>query len=103
VRLIDNVLKMKHLECVCVQVERAHLHSLSLVRSCIQKAVGLLRDPDAVASRSMQRMHILLTLLAAGQKQTGGECFTSECVCRALRGFMEQQSHLYSVFLHIFD
>ncbi|XP_072229611.1 E3 ubiquitin-protein ligase rnf213-beta isoform X2 [Leuresthes tenuis] len=52
-------------------VERAHLHSLSLVRSCIQKAVGLLRDPDAVASRSMQRMHILLTLLAAGQKQTG--------------------------------
>ncbi|KAM4524138.1 E3 ubiquitin-protein ligase rnf213-beta isoform 2-T2 [Odontesthes bonariensis] len=52
-------------------VERAHLHSLSLVRSCIQKAVGLLRDPSGMAPRSMQRMHVLLTLLAAGQKQTG--------------------------------
>ncbi|XP_030610400.1 E3 ubiquitin-protein ligase rnf213-beta [Archocentrus centrarchus] len=50
---------------------RAHLHSLSLVRSCIQKAVGLLRDPDGVASRSMERMHILLSLLGTDQKRTG--------------------------------
>uniref|UniRef100_A0A3B5AGX5 RING-type E3 ubiquitin transferase n=1 Tax=Stegastes partitus TaxID=144197 RepID=A0A3B5AGX5_9TELE len=49
--------------CVCVQTDRAHLSSLSLVRSCIQKAVGLLRDPDDVTPRSMQRMQILLTLL----------------------------------------
>ncbi|KAM9837888.1 LOW QUALITY PROTEIN: E3 ubiquitin-protein ligase rnf213-beta [Aulostomus maculatus] len=46
---------------------RPHLHPLALVTSCIQKAVSLLRDPDGVASRSMQRMHILLTLLRTGQ------------------------------------
>ncbi|XP_051795751.1 E3 ubiquitin-protein ligase rnf213-beta [Acanthochromis polyacanthus] len=51
-------------------VDRAQLHSLSLVRSCIQKAVGLLRDPDDVTSRSMQRMHILLNLLGTGPKHT---------------------------------
>ncbi|XP_051273053.1 E3 ubiquitin-protein ligase rnf213-beta isoform X1 [Dicentrarchus labrax] len=50
------------------QTGRAHLHSLSLVRSCIQKAVGLLRDTDGVKSRSMQRNHILLTLLGTGQR-----------------------------------
>ncbi|XP_059181122.1 E3 ubiquitin-protein ligase rnf213-beta [Centropristis striata] len=48
----------------------ALLHRLSLVRSCIQKAVGLLRDPEGVASRSMERMHILLTLLGTGPVQT---------------------------------
>ncbi|KAL6095331.1 uncharacterized protein ACO6RY_16557 [Pungitius sinensis] len=51
------------------QGDRAHLHSLALVRSCIQKAVGLLREPEGVTSRSMQRIHILLTLLGAGQRQ----------------------------------
>ncbi|XP_026207099.1 E3 ubiquitin-protein ligase rnf213-beta isoform X2 [Anabas testudineus] len=55
------------------RADRAHLRSMSLVRSCIQKAVGLLRDPDGLTSRSMQRMHILLNLLggAAGQKHIG--------------------------------
>ncbi|XP_037610034.1 E3 ubiquitin-protein ligase rnf213-beta isoform X1 [Sebastes umbrosus] len=53
------------------QGDRAHLHSLSLVRSCIQKAVGLLRDPEGVTSRSMQRMHLLLTLLGTGRVQIG--------------------------------
>ncbi|KAM4526288.1 E3 ubiquitin-protein ligase rnf213-beta [Fundulus diaphanus] len=52
------------------KVERAHLHSLSLVRSCIQKAVGLLRDPDNLASRGMQRMHILLTVMSTDQNPT---------------------------------
>uniref|UniRef100_UPI0037E7EAB2 E3 ubiquitin-protein ligase rnf213-beta n=1 Tax=Semicossyphus pulcher TaxID=241346 RepID=UPI0037E7EAB2 len=51
--------------------DRAHLHSLSLVSSCVQKAVGLLRDTDGVTSRSMQRMHVLLTFLGAGQGHTG--------------------------------
>ncbi|XP_047465467.1 E3 ubiquitin-protein ligase rnf213-beta [Mugil cephalus] len=50
--------------------ERAHLHSLSLVTSCIQKAVGLLRDPINVKSRSMQRMTVLLSLLGNSQKNT---------------------------------
>lgn len=46
--------------------ERARLHSLSLVRSCVQKAVGLLRDTSGVASRSMRRIHVLLDLLGDG-------------------------------------
>ncbi|XP_040922673.1 E3 ubiquitin-protein ligase rnf213-beta isoform X2 [Toxotes jaculatrix] len=53
------------------QADRVHLHSLSLVRSCIQKAVGLLRDSNGMRSRSMQRMHILLTLLGTGQGHIG--------------------------------
>lgn len=56
-----------------MQADGVHLHSLALVRSCIQKAVGLLRDPDGVASRSMQRMQILLTLLGAGQGRREGK------------------------------
>ncbi|XP_067343642.1 E3 ubiquitin-protein ligase rnf213-beta isoform X4 [Channa argus] len=53
------------------QADRAQLHSLSLVRSCIQKAVALLRDPDGLTSRGIQRMHILLTLLGAGRGHLG--------------------------------
>lgn len=53
-----------------VQTEEA-LHSLSLVRSCVQKAVGLLRDTCNVASRSVQRINILLTLLGATRSDTG--------------------------------
>ncbi|XP_068161093.1 E3 ubiquitin-protein ligase rnf213-beta isoform X2 [Antennarius striatus] len=49
------------------QADRAHLHSISLVRSCIQKAVSLLRDTTDVTSRSIQRIGILLTLLKTGQ------------------------------------
>uniref|UniRef100_A0A3B3UHS3 RING-type E3 ubiquitin transferase n=1 Tax=Poecilia latipinna TaxID=48699 RepID=A0A3B3UHS3_9TELE len=52
---------------------KAHLHSPSLVRSCIQKAVGLLRDPDNLTSRGLQRMHILLTHLSTDQNPTSGE------------------------------
>ncbi|KAK0144079.1 E3 ubiquitin-protein ligase rnf213-beta [Merluccius polli] len=50
--------------------QSAHLHSLSLVRSCVQKAVGLLRDPSGVASRSMERIQTLLALLGNGQDDT---------------------------------
>lgn len=53
-----------------MQTEGA-LHSLSLVRSCVQKAAGLLRDTCSVASRSVQRMNILLTLLGAARSDTG--------------------------------
>uniref|UniRef100_A0A3P9PGV9 RING-type E3 ubiquitin transferase n=1 Tax=Poecilia reticulata TaxID=8081 RepID=A0A3P9PGV9_POERE len=53
-----------------ISVKRAHLHSPSLVRSCIQKAVGLLRDPDNLTSRGLQRMHILLTHLSTDQNPT---------------------------------
>ncbi|XP_024140227.1 E3 ubiquitin-protein ligase rnf213-beta isoform X2 [Oryzias melastigma] len=62
--------------------DRAHLHSLSLVRSCVQKAVGLLRDADNMPSRSMQRMHILLSLLKSQQEHLGelSRCKTLLCV-----------------------
>nr|XP_046210346.1 E3 ubiquitin-protein ligase rnf213-beta isoform X1 [Oncorhynchus gorbuscha]XP_046210347.1 E3 ubiquitin-protein ligase rnf213-beta isoform X1 [Oncorhynchus gorbuscha]XP_046210348.1 E3 ubiquitin-protein ligase rnf213-beta isoform X1 [Oncorhynchus gorbuscha] len=58
-------------ESVNAQAETAHLHSLSLVRSCVQKAVGLLRDPNDLTSRSMQRMNILLGLLGENHGEMG--------------------------------
>lgn len=53
------------------QAGRAQLSTLSLVRSCIQKVVGLLRDSNGSTSRSMRRMHILLTLLGTCPGQKG--------------------------------
>ncbi|CAL8304474.1 unnamed protein product [Lota lota] len=53
--------------CVDEQEPAAQLHSLALVRSCVQKALGLLRDPSGVASRSTERIHTLLALLGNGQ------------------------------------
>ncbi|XP_053269183.1 E3 ubiquitin-protein ligase rnf213-beta isoform X1 [Pleuronectes platessa] len=53
------------------QADRAQLHSLALVTSCIQKAVGLLRDPVGVESRSMKRVHLLLSLLGSAQGHVG--------------------------------
>ncbi|XP_051530047.1 E3 ubiquitin-protein ligase rnf213-beta-like isoform X2 [Myxocyprinus asiaticus] len=41
----------------------ACLHSLSLMRSCTQKAVSVLRDTGKRTSRSMERMNILFCLL----------------------------------------
>ncbi|XP_028991062.2 E3 ubiquitin-protein ligase rnf213-beta [Betta splendens] len=55
------------------KTDRAHLHSLSLVKSCIQKAVGLLRDPDGLTPRSLHRVHILLALLRTTQNHTRGD------------------------------
>lgn len=49
-----------------------HLHSLSLLRSCTQKAVSLLRDTDEKTSRSMERMNILLGLLGCDPGRIGG-------------------------------
>ncbi|KAF7705531.1 hypothetical protein HF521_020817 [Silurus meridionalis] len=46
-----------------LQDKSAYLHSLSLVRSCTQKAVSLLRDSVNNDSRSVKRMHTLLGLL----------------------------------------
>ncbi|RVE59876.1 hypothetical protein OJAV_G00193340 [Oryzias javanicus] len=64
------------------RTDKALLHSLSLVRSCVQKAVGLLRDADNMPSRSMQRMHILLSLLRSEQEHIGelSRCKTLLCV-----------------------
>ncbi|KAL7869589.1 hypothetical protein AOLI_G00135770 [Acnodon oligacanthus] len=50
--------------------EPAYLHRLSLVKSCSQKAVSLLRDPVNQASRSMTRMGILLDLLGNNPRNT---------------------------------
>ncbi|XP_028423038.1 E3 ubiquitin-protein ligase rnf213-beta isoform X2 [Perca flavescens] len=70
--------------------DKAHLHSLSLVRSCIQKAVGLLRDLDGVTSRSMQRMHILLTLLGTGQVQIAAH-FQKVLLSRLAEGMAQRE------------
>ncbi|XP_066518776.1 E3 ubiquitin-protein ligase rnf213-beta [Hoplias malabaricus] len=51
--------------------ESAFLHSLSLLKSCVQKAVSLLRDPSNKASRSMKRMCILLDLLGNDPGHSG--------------------------------
>ncbi|XP_043109399.1 E3 ubiquitin-protein ligase rnf213-beta isoform X2 [Puntigrus tetrazona] len=48
-----------------------HLHSLSLLRSCTQKAVSLLRDTGKKTSRSMERMNILLGLLGGDPGRIG--------------------------------
>lgn len=55
------------------QEESAYLHSLSLVKSCTQKAVSLLRDFDNKASRSMERMDTLLGLLENDLGHHGGQ------------------------------
>uniref|UniRef100_A0A8C1NX99 RING-type E3 ubiquitin transferase n=1 Tax=Cyprinus carpio TaxID=7962 RepID=A0A8C1NX99_CYPCA len=53
--------------------DSVHLHSLSLLRSCIQKAVSLLRDTGQKTSRSMERMNILLGLLGGDPERVGGQ------------------------------
>ncbi|TRY96584.1 hypothetical protein DNTS_014460 [Danionella cerebrum] len=51
------------------KIHSLHLHRLSLLRSCSQKAVSLLRDKNA--SRSLERINILLGLLGTDPGQTG--------------------------------
>lgn len=55
------------------QDESAYLHSLSLVKSCTQKAVSLLRDSIYKASRSIERMDSLLGLLENDLGCHGGQ------------------------------
>lgn len=56
-----------------LQTERTGLRSLSLVRSCVQKAVGLLRDSCSASSRSIQRINLLLSLLGAEHSRAGAQ------------------------------
>ncbi|XP_045924674.1 E3 ubiquitin-protein ligase rnf213-beta [Micropterus dolomieu] len=77
------------------QADRAHLHSLSLVRSCIQKAVGLLRDTNGVTSRSMQRMHILLTLLGNRQGKIGAH-FQEVLLSRLAKALAQREERMGS-------
>ncbi|XP_051967995.1 E3 ubiquitin-protein ligase rnf213-beta-like [Xyrauchen texanus] len=51
--------------------DSACLHSLSLVRSCTQKAVSILRDTGKKTSRSIERMNILFCLLREDPGRTG--------------------------------
>ncbi|XP_076616648.1 E3 ubiquitin-protein ligase rnf213-beta isoform X2 [Chaetodon auriga] len=77
------------------QTDTAYLHSLSLVRSCIQKAVGLLRDTNGVTSRSMQRIHILLTLLGTGQGHVGAH-FQEVLVIRLAEALAQREEKMGS-------
>lgn len=78
-----------------LQTEQAHLHSLSLVRSCVQKAVGLLRDTCSVTSRSMQRIHILLTLLGAAGGGTGAR-FQEVLLARMVEALTKKEEMMAS-------
>ncbi|XP_052426303.1 E3 ubiquitin-protein ligase rnf213-beta [Carassius gibelio] len=49
--------------------DSVHLHSLSLLRSCTQKAVSLLRDAGKKTSRSVERINILFGLLGGDPRQ----------------------------------
>lgn len=51
--------------------DSVHLHSLSLIRSCTQKAASLLRDTGKKPSRSIERMNILLGLLGCDPGRIG--------------------------------
>ncbi|XP_056089655.1 E3 ubiquitin-protein ligase rnf213-beta [Rhinichthys klamathensis goyatoka] len=51
--------------------DSVHLHSLSLIRACTQKAASLLRDIGKKTSRSMERMNILLGLLGGDAGRIG--------------------------------
>ncbi|KAI4801198.1 hypothetical protein KUCAC02_000123 [Chaenocephalus aceratus] len=73
---------------------RAHLDRLSLVRSCIQKAVGLMREPDGVTSRGMQRMHILLTLLRTDELQIEVKAHFQEVMLSRLAEALAQREEL---------
>ncbi|XP_046887613.1 E3 ubiquitin-protein ligase rnf213-beta isoform X4 [Hypomesus transpacificus] len=75
-----------------VQAETAYLHGLSLVRSCVQKAVGLLREPTGMTSRSMKRMHILLALLGDDQADIGARF--QEVLLARLAGVLAQREEL---------
>lgn len=85
---------MKSFTLALVQTEGA-VHSLSLVRSCVQKAVGLLRDTRSEASRSVQRMNILLALLGATHSDTGAH-FQEVLVARLLEAIMKKEETMGS-------
>ncbi|XP_048870948.1 E3 ubiquitin-protein ligase rnf213-beta [Brienomyrus brachyistius] len=71
------------------QAPRAQLHGPSLLRSCIQRAVCLLKDPGLQASRSMKRVEILLSLLDDSAAQPGARFL--EVLIRKLAVLLAQQ------------
>ncbi|XP_056152727.1 E3 ubiquitin-protein ligase rnf213-beta [Lampris incognitus] len=75
--------------------ETAHLDGLSLVKSCMQKAVSLLRDPSDVTPRSMQRMRILLTLMAKDQGHIGA-CFREVLLGRLAGALAQREEMMFS-------
>lgn len=78
-----------------LQTEQARLHSPSLVRSCVQKAVGLLRDTCSVTSRSMRRINILLTLLGAAGGETGAR-FQEVLLARMVEALTKKEEMMAS-------
>lgn len=101
----DAILLQSHVGYLCrfsnlldfpyLQTEQAHLHRLSLVRSCVQKAVGLLRDTCSATSRSMQRINILLTLLGAAGGKTGAR-FQEVLLARMVEGLTKKEEMMAS-------
>ncbi|XP_026078195.1 E3 ubiquitin-protein ligase rnf213-beta isoform X1 [Carassius auratus] len=73
--------------------DSVHLHSLSLLRSCTQKAVSLLRDTCQKTSRSMERMNILLGLLG-GDPGRIGERFQKVLLRRLMFALMQKEEFI---------
>ncbi|XP_017573370.2 E3 ubiquitin-protein ligase rnf213-beta isoform X2 [Pygocentrus nattereri] len=73
--------------------EPAYLHSVSLVKSCSQKAVSLLRDPVNKASRSMTRMGILLDLLGNNRGNTAAR-FQKVLMKRLVVALTQREEHI---------
>ncbi|KAL4648632.1 E3 ubiquitin-protein ligase rnf213-beta-like [Arapaima gigas] len=57
--------------CFASQGSGPCLHGRSLLQSCIQQAVALLQDPEALASRSTERVAIMLGLLKGRPGEPG--------------------------------
>lgn len=58
---------------LCVLLQGCHqvVDTTALVRSCVQSAVGMLRDQVESGVRSTRRVEILLTLLSDGDEIKG--------------------------------
>lgn len=56
---------------VVLQVWESVVDTTALLRSCVQSAVGMLRDQTETGTRSTKRLEILLMLLADNQTLQG--------------------------------
>uniref|UniRef100_A0A673JVR7 RING-type E3 ubiquitin transferase n=1 Tax=Sinocyclocheilus rhinocerous TaxID=307959 RepID=A0A673JVR7_9TELE len=80
---ISEIISYLLTEMLCLigcQGDSVHLHSLSLLSSCTQKAVSLLRDTGKKTSRSVERMNILFGLLGGDPRWIRGQPLY--CICK---------------------
>lgn len=72
--IIFSFIILRHVtDFLCVLLQGCHqvVDTTALVRSCVQSAVGMLRDQVESGVRSTRRVEILLTLLSDGDEIKG--------------------------------